>query len=145
MRKTKTDRVDARTIAAMLLSDLGLKLYTDTEYHNEELKSLIRYRFDKVRERAKLKQSVSCLVCILFPELEKLVAALHMNSVYALSEEFPRSKQIALANLTRSCSHNTDWMALSALPALPIPYFVILPFFLFDCRRQTSNSSDLPL
>lgn len=37
LRKTKTDRVDARTIAAMLLSDAGLKSYTDTVYHNEEL------------------------------------------------------------------------------------------------------------
>ena len=67
LRKTKTDRVDARTIAAMLMSDVDLKSYTDTAYHNEELKSLTRYRFDKVRERAKLKQSVSRLVTILFP------------------------------------------------------------------------------
>ena len=101
LRKTKTDRVDARTIAAMLLSDVGLKPYTDTAYHNEELKSLTRYRFDKVRERAKLKQSISCLVCILFPELEKLVLSLHMASVYALLAEFPGAKQLAAANLTR--------------------------------------------
>ena len=101
LRKTKTDKVDARTIAAMLLSDLGLKPYTDTAYHNEELKSLTRYRFDKVRERSKHKQSVSRLVCILFPELEKLVPTLHMNSVYALLEVFPGAKQIAQANLTR--------------------------------------------
>ena len=38
LRKTKMDRVDVRTIAAMLLSDTGLKPYTDTAYHNEELK-----------------------------------------------------------------------------------------------------------
>ena len=55
----------------------------------EELKSLTRYRFDKVKERAKLKTSVSRLVCILFPELEKLVPTLHMASVYALLSEFP--------------------------------------------------------
>ena len=101
LRKTKTDRVDARTIASMLLSDAGLKPYTDTAYHNEELKSLTRYRFDKVKERAKLKSSVSRLVCILFPELEKLVPMLHMVSVYALLEEFPGAKQIAGAHLTR--------------------------------------------
>ena len=64
LRKTKTDRVDARTIAAMLLSDVGLKPYTNTAYHNEELKSLTRYRFDKVKERAKPKSSLSRLVCI---------------------------------------------------------------------------------
>lgn len=101
LRKTKTDRVDARTIASMLLSDAGLKPYTDTTYHNEELKSLTRYRFDKVKERAKLKSSISRLVCILFPELEKLVPTLHMASVYALLEEFPGAKQIAGAHLTR--------------------------------------------
>ena len=84
LRKTKTDRVDARTIASMLLSDAILKPYTNTAYHNEELKSLTRYRFDKVKERAKLKSSVSRLVCILFPELEKLVPSLHIASVYAL-------------------------------------------------------------
>ena len=39
LRQTKTDRVDARTIAAMLMSDVDLKSYTDTAYHNEELKS----------------------------------------------------------------------------------------------------------
>ena len=101
LRKTKTDRVDARTIASMLLSDAGLKPYTDTAYHNEELKSLTRYRFDKVKERAKLKTSVSRLICILFPELEKLVPTLHMASVYTLLEEFPGAKQIAGAHLTR--------------------------------------------
>lgn len=74
--------------------------YTDTAYHNEELKSLTRYWFDKVRERAKLKQSVSRLVTILFPELEKLVPILHTASVYALLSEFPGAKQVAGAHLT---------------------------------------------
>ena len=100
LRQTKTDRIDARTIAAMLMSDVDLKSYTDTAYHNEELKSLTRYRFDKVRERAKLKQSVSRLVNILFPELETLVPSLHMASVYAVLSEFPGAKQIADAHLT---------------------------------------------
>ena len=66
LRRTKTDRIDARVIASMLMSDVDLKSYTDISYHNEELKSLTRYRFNKVAERAKLKQSVSRLVNILF-------------------------------------------------------------------------------
>ena len=100
LRRTKTDRIDARTIASMLMSDVDLKSYTSTAYHNEELKSLTRYRFDKVRERAKLKQSVSRLVNILFPELEMLVPKLHMTSVYAMLSEFPGARQIADAHLT---------------------------------------------
>ena len=101
LRKTKTDKVDARTIAMMLMSDVDLKSYSDTLYHNQELKSLTRYRFDKVSERAKLKQSVSRLVTILFPELEKLVSTIHSASVYALLCEFPCASLIANANITR--------------------------------------------
>ncbi len=101
LRKTKTDKVDAASIAMMLLTDRTLKPYSDTSYHNEELKSLTRYRFDKVQERAKLKTSVSRLVSILFPELEKLVPTLHMVSVYALLSEFPGASFIAAAHLTR--------------------------------------------
>ena len=101
LRKTKTDKVDAHTIASMIMSDVNLKSYSDTSYHNEELKSLTRYRFDKVKERAALKSSVSRLVCILFPELEKLVPTLHMTSVYALLAEFPGASAVASAHLTR--------------------------------------------
>ena len=101
LRKTKTDKVDARTIASMIMSDVNLKSYSDLSYHNDELKSLTRYRFDKVKERAKLKTSVSRLVCILFPELEKLVPSLHMASVYALLSEFPSASAVSSAHLTR--------------------------------------------
>ena len=101
LRKTKTDKVDAHTIAMMLMSDVNLKSYSDTLYHNEELKSLTRYRFDKVSDRAKLKTSVARLVNILFPELEKLVPTLHINSVYELLSEFPSAMHISSAHLTR--------------------------------------------
>ncbi|MCH1981991.1 IS110 family transposase [Ruminococcus sp. OA3] len=101
LRKTKTDKADAHTIATMLMSDVNLKSYSDTSYHNEELKSLTRYRFDKVKERAKLKTSVSRLVTILFPELEKLVPTLHMASVSALLSEFPGAFHISYAHLTK--------------------------------------------
>ncbi|MEE3417288.1 MAG: IS110 family transposase [Prevotella sp.] len=101
LRKTKTDKVDAHTIATMLLSDVNLKSYSNTLYHNEELKSLTRYRFDKVNERAKLKVSVARLVNILFPELEKLVPTLHLSSVYELLNQYPSAKQIAAVHLTK--------------------------------------------
>ena len=100
LRKTKTDKVDARSIAEMLVTDKTLKPYTGTSYHSEELKSLTRYRFELVKERAKLKTSVSRLVNILFPELESLVPTLHMNSVYRLLQELPGAYFIASSNLT---------------------------------------------
>ena len=99
LRKTKTDKVDARTIANMIMSDVSLKPYSDKLYHNEDLKSLTRYRFDKVSQRAKLKQSVSRLINILFPELETLVSTLHGKAVYTLLSEFTSAQHIASANL----------------------------------------------
>ena len=85
----------------MMMSGVNLQSYSDTSYHNEELKSLTRYRFDKVKERAKLKTSISRLVTILFPELETLVPSLHLVSVYTLLAEFPGASAIAQAHLTR--------------------------------------------
>lgn len=101
LRKTKTDKVDSRVIASMLMSDVDLKPYSETLYHNEELKSLTRYRFDKVQQRAKLKTSISRLVTILFPEFEKLVPTLHVRSIYELLYEFPNAKSIAEVHLTK--------------------------------------------
>ena len=100
LRKTKTDRIDARSIAYMLLTDASLEPYSLASYHNEELKSLTRYRFTKVQERAKYKTAVARLVNILFPELESLVPKIHVNSIYALLSEFPGASHIAQANLT---------------------------------------------
>ena len=85
----------------MLMSNVDLKSYSDILYHNEELKSLTRYRFYKVSERAKLKTTVSRLVNILFPELEKLVPSLHIKSVYTMLSEFPSAHHIAEAHLTK--------------------------------------------
>lgn len=96
-----TDPILYPTCATMLMSDADLKSHTDTAYRNEELKSLTRHRFDKVRERAKLKQSVSRPVNILLPELETPVPTLHMASAYAVLSEFPGAKKIADAHLTR--------------------------------------------
>ena len=120
MPKTRTSRREIPTTKQLLimlkklrgntsnstwfLSGNESKSYTDTAYHNEELKSLTRYRFEKVRERAKLKQSVSRLVTILFPELEKLAPSLHIASVYALLREYPGAKQISEVHLTKLTS-----------------------------------------
>ena len=101
LRKTKTDKVDASTIAMMIMHEQFLKSYSNISYHNEGLKSLTRYRFDLVAQRAKLKVSVARLVNILFPELESLVSGLHLKAVYALLSEYPSANQIANAHLTK--------------------------------------------
>lgn len=98
LRKTKTDKLDARFIATMLITD-NLKPYSNLSYHISELKSLVRHRFRLVEERSKFKVSLSRLVTIVFPELEKIVWSISQNSMLYLLAELPSSKAISECNL----------------------------------------------
>ena len=99
LRKTKTDHVDAHTIATMLRIE-DLKSYSQPSYHLSELKSLTRYRATLVADCSSKKVSLVRLCQILFPELKSLVPSLHMNSVYQLLSELPSADKIANCNLT---------------------------------------------
>ena len=94
----------------MLSTESVDNAYSLQTYQNEELKSLTRYRFDKVGQCAKLKQSLSRLVTILFPELESVVSTLHSNSIYAMLLKYPSTKDVvksqfhSLLNLLESTS-----------------------------------------
>lgn len=101
LRKTKTDEIDAKTIATMIRTNTDLKPYSDISRKNEDLKSLSRYRFKKVQERAKLKTSIARLSNILFPELETMISNLNLSSILALFQEYPGASYIANANLTK--------------------------------------------
>ena len=81
MRKTKTDKVDAKTITLMLATESADNAYSLQAYQNEELKSLTRYRFDKVNQRSKLKQSLSRLITLLFTELESAVSICNVAEI----------------------------------------------------------------
>lgn len=49
----------------MLATESNDKAYSLQPYQNEELKSLTRYRFDKVNQRSRLKQSLSRLITLI--------------------------------------------------------------------------------
>lgn len=98
LRKTKTDKLDARFIATMLITE-NFKPYSNLSYHISELKSLARHRFRLVEERSKFKVSLSRLVTIVFPELEKIVWSISQTSVLYLLLNLPSSKDIAECNL----------------------------------------------
>jgi len=103
LRKTKTDKTDARFLAIMLFSD-DSKPYTSVSYQISELKALVRHRFRLISLRSRLKVSVARTVTILFPELQSAVWSIHQASSYALLLEYPTAKQIASCHLT----HLTD-------------------------------------
>ena len=100
LRKTKTDKTDARFLAVMLFSD-DSKSYTPISYQITELKSLVRHRFRLISLRSKLKVSVSRLVTILFPEFSSAVWSIHQKSSYAMLLEFPTAKAVSECHLTK--------------------------------------------
>jgi len=100
LRKTKTDKADARFLAQILMSS-EQPAYTPQTPEISELKTLVRHRSRMVSMRTKLKISVSRLVAILFPELPDAVSTIHQASSYALLLELPTAKAIADCHLTR--------------------------------------------
>lgn len=100
LRKTKTDKSDARFIATMLMTE-NLKPYLPLSYHISELKSLTRHRFRLVQERSKFKVSLSRLLTIIFPELADFVWSTSQKSVLNMLLELPTPSAISNCNLTR--------------------------------------------
>lgn len=100
LRKTKTDKADARFLAQMLISS-DHPVYAPQKPEISELKALVRHRTRMVSMRKRLKISVSRLVAILFPELDGAVSTIHQASSYALLLELPTAKAIADCHLTR--------------------------------------------
>jgi transposase len=72
LRKTKTDKTDAKVIASMLFTDES-KSYSPVSYQISELKSLTRHRYRMVGYRSHLKISICRLIEIIFPEFPTLV------------------------------------------------------------------------
>ena len=99
LRKTKTDKCDAKVIATMLFSD-DSKSYSPSSYQIQELKSLTRHRYRMIGYRSKLKLSVTRLIDIIFPELPSFVWSIHQNSSYQLLLELPSPEDIKKCHLT---------------------------------------------
>ena len=99
LRKTKTDKCDAKVIATMLFSDES-KSYSPSSYQIQELKSLTRHRYRMISYRSKLKLSVTRLIDILFPELPDFVWSIHQASSYQLLLELPSPEAIKTCHLT---------------------------------------------
>ena len=100
LRKTKTDKGDAKIIAYMLFTDES-KSYSPVSYQIDELKSLTRHRYRLIGYRSKLRISLTRLVDIIFPELPSLVWSVNQKSSYALLLECPSPHDICNCHLTK--------------------------------------------
>lgn len=103
LRKTKTDKKDAMTIARKLREDIDKQLF-EAKTDMIELKYATR-NASKIKENCtKQKINYTRLLDILFPELATFLGsptAKHDSFIYAVLKEFPSPKKLANAHLRK--------------------------------------------
>ena len=101
LRKTKTDKKDAMTIAKKLKSDvLEAKVEQfKADEATQELKFLTRHRTRFTKKQSDLKVQYTRILDILFPELAE-IANKHNQFVYAMLKSYPTPQKIARAKET---------------------------------------------
>lgn len=100
LRKTKTDKGDAKIIATMLFSHESIPTQTPS-YHIQELKSLTRHRFRLIGYRKKFKVSFARIIDVVFPELPDFLWSVNQKSCQQLLLQLPTPDAIAQCHLTR--------------------------------------------
>lgn len=94
LRKTKTDKSDAKFLAVMLARG-NYEPDAPTLYHISELKSLSRKRFLLVKKRSGAKNVAKALITKLFPEYSKVFTNAFGASSVAILMKYPSAKEIA--------------------------------------------------
>jgi len=92
-KKAKTDKIDARTIAA-ILSLGGHKSLSIPDPILDNLKELTRFRVDLVDERSTMIIHLREALSILFPEYEKVFRQLDSAGSLALLAAYPGPEHI---------------------------------------------------
>jgi len=95
LRKTKTDKSDARFIAT-ILAQSNIKPDTPVLYHHSELKSLSRRRFSLVKKRSGCKNTATALITKLFPEFLKVFTDTFGASATAVLSRYPSAKTLSV-------------------------------------------------
>lgn len=101
LRKTKTDRADAISIAKKLASDTAPEVFTISK-EMQELKFLSRHRNRLTARRAELKGQYVRLLDISFPELVSIIGKnnLHAHYVSGLLIKYPSHTKLARCKIT---------------------------------------------
>lgn len=92
LRKTKTDKKDARVIALKLLSDPMREQFRH-DNNQEELKILTRHIHRLKKKQADWKVQYTRCLDIIFPELDKLIGK-HSDYAYELLTRYPSPQKM---------------------------------------------------
>ena len=99
LRKTKTDKVDARLIALYLMS-VDYKPYPSQSYHIKNLKSLTRDRDDLIKLRSRQLVKLTNLLDLIFPEFKPFFGhSLTSSTCLYLLDHYLIPSKIARMNL----------------------------------------------
>lgn len=94
LRKTKTDKADAKFLAVMLARS-NYKPDAPTLYHISELKTLSRKRFSLVNRRSGAKNAAKILLSKIFPEYLRVFSNVFGTTSMAILKKYPSVKDIA--------------------------------------------------
>lgn len=99
LRKTKTDKIDAKTISSMLCP-VDYKTLHTSFYHINELKQCVRYRDLKIKSRAKVLVELTNILDRTFPELKSLFNHRLVGSAMFILKRFKSRSRIARFKLS---------------------------------------------
>ena len=101
LRKTKTDKIDARIISQMLVSRDYIT-YSSKSYHISSLKSLTRFRFRLIEARTKLKVRVQNILDLTFPEFPKFFSTILGILPMKILSNFPSAEKLSKVNIDKT-------------------------------------------
>ena len=120
LRKTKTDKSDARLIATATALCSPNQAYLDISYHIQTLKSLCRTRYRLIKTIQPIKNRFRRILHVMFPEFETLFNV-SINSSYELLKKYSGPKAIlharksSLEKFLKDISHGRLSHKLDAL------------------------------
>ena len=98
LRKTKTDKTDAKHIASFLMQEAP-QPDLPVSYHTSELKSLVRLRFKTVQDRSKAEIQARGVLEVLFPEFKLYFSDVFGAAASAVLCKYPSAKAISSARI----------------------------------------------
>lgn len=99
LRKTKTDKKDARTIALKLLSDPNREQFRH-DNRKEELKILTRHIHRLKKKQSDWKVQYTRCLDIIFPEIDKIIGK-HSDYAYELLSHYPSPQKMSEAGFEK--------------------------------------------
>lgn len=97
LRKTKTDKIDARIISRMLLS-LDYHTYSSKSYHISALKSLTRFRETLIKSRSLYKVQIQNILDLTFPKFSSFFSNVFGVLPLRILKSYPSPQKIAALN-----------------------------------------------